>query len=90
MIYHDQPQSFLGSGEDFLVFLPYTGTLAILFNSDEQIVNASQCYYRARFGSNQPKVWEEMSKINFQDVSCGGHLGFSIKSVLAILCLLGT
>ena len=29
-----------------------------------------------RFG----KVWEEMSKNNFQDGSCGGHLGFSIGS----------
>ena len=30
-----------------------------------------------------------MSKIDFQDGGCGGHLGFSISSVLAILRLLG-
>ena len=35
------------------------------------------------------KVWKEMSKIDFQDGGCGGYLGFSIRSVLAILCLLG-
>ena len=29
-----------------------------------------------------------MSKIDFQDGGCGGYLGFSIRSVLAILCLL--
>ena len=27
-----QPQSFLGSGEDFLVFLPYMDMAAILIN----------------------------------------------------------
>ena len=45
--------------------------------------------YRASFGSKQPKVWKEMSKIDFQGGGCGGYLGFSIHSVLAILCLLG-
>ena len=30
-----------------------------------------------------------MWKIDFQDSSCGGHLGLSIGSVLAFLCLLG-
>ena len=62
----------------------------------EQIVNTLlikklSCCYRATFGSNLPKVWEEMSKTDFQDGSCGGHLGFLIDSVLAacILCLLG-
>ena len=37
-----QPQSFLGSEEDFKVYLPYMGMTAILFNSVEpfeQIVN---------------------------------------------------
>ena len=37
-----QPQSFLGTGEEFYVFLPYMGMSAILFNSAEpfdQIVN---------------------------------------------------
>ena len=70
---------------------------AILFNGlelFEYIVNTlsvqQSCCYRASFGSNGPKVWEEMSKIDFRDGSCGGHLGFSINSVLAILCLLGT
>ena len=47
------------------------------------------CCYRASFGSNHLRVWEEMLKIDFQDGGCGGHLGFSIGSVLAILCLLG-
>ena len=32
------------------------------------------------YGSKRPKVWEETSKINFQDGSCGDHLGFSIGS----------
>ena len=70
---------------------------AILFNGTEpfeQIVNTLliqklSCCYRANFSSNRPKVWEEMSKIDFQDGRCGGCLGFSINSVLAILCLLG-
>ena len=35
------------------------------------------------------KVWKEMSKIDFQDGGCGGYLGFSIRSFLDILCLLG-
>ena len=35
---------------------------------------------RASFGSRRPKVWEEMSKIDFQDGSYGGHLGCSISS----------
>ena len=30
-----------------------------------------------------------MSKIDFQDGGCGGHLEFLIGSVLAILCRLG-
>ena len=30
-----QPQKFLGSGEDFQVFLPYMGMVAILFNGQE-------------------------------------------------------
>ena len=30
-----------------------------------------------------------MSKIDFQDSGCGGHLGFSIGSNLATLCLIG-
>ena len=30
-----QPQSFLGSGEDFQVFLPYIGMAAILLNGTE-------------------------------------------------------
>ena len=47
------------------------------------------CCYRASFGSNRPKIWEEILKIDFQDGDCGGHLGFPIGSVLSILCLLG-
>ena len=38
------------------------------------------CCYRASFGSKRPKAWEEMSKTDFQDGCCGGHLGFSIGS----------
>ena len=30
-----------------------------------------------------------MLKIDFQDGGCGNYLGFSMGSVLAILCLLG-
>ena len=30
-----QPRSFLSTGEDFLVFLPYMGMAAILFNDAE-------------------------------------------------------
>ena len=36
-----------------------------------------------------PKVWEEMSKLDFQDGGFGGHLIFSIGLVLGILYLLG-
>ena len=32
---------------------------------------------------------DQRLKIDFQDGGCGGHLGFSICSILAILCLLG-
>ena len=36
MLYTEiQPQSFLGSGEDFQVFLPYIGMAAILLNGTE-------------------------------------------------------
>ena len=67
------------------------GMVAILFNGAEpfkNIVNTLSiqqysCCYRASFSSNRPKVWEELSKIDFQDP------GFLINSVLAILCLLG-
>ena len=38
------------------------------------------CCYRASFGLNRLKVWEEMLKIDFQDGGCGGHLGFSIAT----------
>ena len=35
----------------------------------------------------RPKVWEEMSKIDFQDDGYGGHLGYFLLAHLAILCL---
>ena len=35
---------------------------------------------QSSFSSRRPKVWEEMLKIDFQDGSCGGHLGFSIDT----------
>ena len=33
--------------------------------------------------SRRTKIWEEMSKIDFQDGSYGGHLGFSIGSFVS-------
>ena len=73
------------------------GMAAILFNGAEpfeqfantlSIQKSSSCY-SASFSSNRLKVLEEMSKIDFQDGGCSGHLGYSIDSVLAILCPLG-
>ena len=75
------------SFEDFL----FVALAAILFNgmeplqpswnSDKQNFSLFQsCCYRANFSSKQPKVWEEMSKIDFQDGCCGGQLAFSIGS----------
>ena len=78
------------SFEDFL----FLALVAILFNRAEPLLlswisdqhnfssflSRSSCCYRASFGSKRPKVWEEMSKIDFQDSSYGGHLGFSIGS----------
>ena len=46
----------------------------------ERVSAQRSCCYRASFGSKRPKVWEETSKIDFQDGGCGGHLGFSIGS----------
>ena len=40
-------------------------------------------WFRSRshpVATKQPKVWEEMSKIDFQDGGCGGHCEFSIGS----------
>ena len=74
--------------EDFL----FVALVAILFNgvellwpswnSDQQNFSlfCSCCYYKASFGLKRPKVWEEMSKIDFKDGGCGGYLGFSIGS----------
>ena len=75
------------SFEDFL----FVALVAILFNeveplrpswnSDQQKFSSFRsCCYKASFGSKRPKVWEEMSKIDFQDSDCGDHFGFSIGS----------
>ena len=75
------------SFEDFL----FVALAAILFsgmeplwpswNSNQQNFSSFRpCCYRPSFGSKRPKVWEEMSKIDFQDSGCGGHLGLSIGS----------
>ena len=55
------------------------------FLIDTISIQKSSCCYRASFGSKRPKFRKEMSKIDFQDGGCGGYLGFSIRSVLAIL-----
>ena len=52
-------------------------------------IQKSSFYYRASFGSKRPKVWKEMSRTDFQNGGSGGYLGFSLRSVLPILCLLG-
>ena len=44
---------------------------------------------QSKFRLKSTKIWKEMSKSDFQDGGCGGHLGFLIGSVLAILCLQG-
>ena len=51
------------------------------WNSDQQNFSSFRpCCYRANFGSKRLKVWEEMSKTDFQDGSCRGHLGLSMGS----------
>ena len=35
---------------------------------------------QSKFRRKATKVWEEMSKIDFEDGGCGGQLGFSISS----------
>ena len=80
------------SFEDFL----FLSLAAILFNevpveplrpswnSDQQNFSSFQSYcYRASFVLKRPKDWEKMSKIDFQDGGCGGHLGFSISSFVS-------
>ena len=76
--------------EDFL----FVALAAILFNGAETVgpswnsnqqnfnfsIQKSSCCYRASLSSKRPKVWEEMSKIDFQDGGCGSHLRFSIGS----------
>ena len=78
------------SFEDFL----FLALSAILFNeveplrpswiSDRHDFNSFDpeiiLLLQSKFGSKRPNVWEEMSKIDFQDGGCGGHLGFSISS----------
>ena len=63
------------------------GMAAILFNGVEpfkhiantlSIQKSSYCF-RVSFGLNRLKLWEEMSKIDFYDAGCSGHLGFSIN-----------
>ena len=77
----------IGQGRDFL----FVALATILFsgveplrpswNSDQQNFSLFwSCCYRASSDSKRPKVWEEMSKIDFQDGGCDGHLGFSIGS----------
>ena len=39
------------------------------------------------FNSNRPTVWEETSKIGFQDGGNGGHFGFPIGIILALFHL---
>ena len=36
----------------------------------------SSCCYRANFSSKQPKLWEEMSKTDFQDGAVAAILDF--------------
>ena len=43
--------------------------------------------YSVSFNSNRPKVWEEKSKIVFQDGGYGGHFGLPIGMILAIFHL---
>ena len=76
--------------EDFL----FLALVAILFNGAEPLwpswISDRQSFSsfwssnhpvaKLRFGSRRPKVWEEMSKIDLQDGSCGSHLGFSIDT----------
>ena len=38
------------------------------------LIQKSSCCYSVNFCSNQPKVWEEMLKIDFQDGGSGNHL----------------
>ena len=76
------------SFEDFL----FLALSVILFNGAEPLrsfwislqhnfslfsIQKSSCCHRASFGSKQPKVWEEMLKIDFYNGGCDGHLGFS-------------
>ena len=46
----------------------------ILARFDQEVILLLQ----SKFLLKRPKVWKEMSKIDFQDGGCGGHLGFSI------------
>ena len=59
---------------------------AILFNGVEPLrpsLNSDQQNFSSFWSCcNRAKVWEEMSKIDFQDGGCGGHLGFSIGSFI--------
>ena len=41
------------------------GHLGFLINTILAHFNPKSCCYRASVGSNRPKVWEEMSKIDF-------------------------
>ena len=66
---------------------PWPSWISDGHNFSSFLIQKSSCCKIASFGSNRPKVWEEMSKIDFKDGGCGGHLGFLIGSVLAILCL---
>ena len=57
----------------------HCGHLRILIN---KILARFDLVATERFGSKRPKVWEKMSKIDFQNGGCGGHLGFSREEVI--------
>ena len=62
------------------LLVQWSGTIVAILEFQSTNSLFRSCCYKASFGSKRPKVWEEMSKIDFQDGGCGGYLGFSIAS----------
>ena len=78
-----QPQSLLGSGEDFIVFLLYMGMAAILFNGAEQfeqIVNTLSTESPMRNLVKIVQAISEKKTFKEQDGCCGDRIGFPIGS----------
>ena len=68
---------------DYQTSDPYVGP----FLSQGYCLNKSACYFQWSFESIGLLVQKKRLEIDFQDGNYGGHLGYSIRTILAIIYL---